>query len=309
MSEAEDDDLVPDDNGEPDQVALPSLNETLRSLPLVEDDHYIGMQATNLAIVEAMLQPMEEDLAGDYWVNERVPIDKFMSVSALTQLWVLGVYEFLRTWRQWVEDVLARCAALDELDPLARASAIERERHRLRQATPESPGGVPYAAGFGRAATDDVYRARLLDALYRSDIPFRRIEALRVHLAKHETPKGNQYASGAGYGRIGHDRSIQFQIPLGKREVTALSRRDISSDLRNMRSDHPLCVLTPAIQMAIEKLPQSSYGIRRVLMTLDDGSVYEGAIAWRRHIVWVKGFDMPPFSADRVVQIKEAPRD
>lgn len=296
-------DAVEDD--EDDEARLPSLHDVLRSLPLVDGDHYIGMQATNLAIVAAMLEPMEEDVAGEYAYTDRLPIEGFMRVSALSQLWIFGVYEFLRTWRQWVEDVLRRCSALDQLGAESREQRLKQELGELRRPSSSSPGGIPYSRGLERAALDSGYRQRLQEALYRSDVPFRRIEAVRVHLAKHEVPKGNEYGSGAGYGRIDIDRSVQFHVPLGDNEVTMVSRRGIERDLRRMADGSPLFVISEELQKAVAKLPKSSYGIRRVRMTLDDGTAHEGAIAWTRHIVWVKGYPMPPFEATRVVAIEE----
>ena len=39
-------------------------------------------------------------------------------------------------------------------------------------------------------------------------------------------------------------------------------------------------------------------------MKLEDGSEFEGAIAWKPHIVWVKGHIEPPFEAHRVAKIE-----
>jgi len=288
-----------------DEARLPSLHDVLRSLPLVDQDHYIGMQATNLAIVASMLEPMEDDVAGEHAYTDRLPLEGFMRVSALSQLWIFGVYEFLRTWRQWVEDILIRCNNLDRLDAEGRKERLKQDLEELGRASPSSPGGLPYSSAFERAAVDSGYQQRLQEALYRSDLPFRRIEAVRVHLAKHEVPKGNEYGSGAGYARIDIDRSVQFHVPLGDNEITMVSRRGIERDLRRMADGRPLFVISEKLQKAVAKLPKSSYGIRRVRMTLDDGTAHEGAIAWTRHIVWVKGHPMPPFEATRVVAVEE----
>lgn len=290
---------------EDDEARLPRLHDVLRALPLVDGDHYIGMQATNLAIVASILEPLEDDVAGEYAYTDRLPIEGFMRVSALSQLWIFGVYEFLRTWRQWVEDVLKRCQVLDRLDAGSRDERLKVELEVLRQRSPSSPGGIPYSRGFEQAALDSTYRRLLEEALYRSDLPFRRIEAVRVHLAKHEVPKGNVYGSGAGYGRIDIDRSVQFHVPLGDNEITMVSRRGIERDLRRMADGSPLFVISEELQKAVARLPKSSYGIRQVRMTLEDGAVHEGAIAWMRHIVWVKGYPVPPFDAKRVVAIQE----
>jgi hypothetical protein len=291
--------------GDEDESRLPSLHDVLRSLPLVDDDHYIGMQATNLAIVASMLGPMEDDLAGEYAYTDRLPVERFMRVSALSQLWIFGVYEFLRTWREWLEEVLKRCKVFDRLDARSREEWLRRELDELRRQSPSSPAGMPYSRGFERAVLDSAYRQVLEEALYRSDLPFRRIEAVRVHLAKHEVPKGNAYGSGAGYGRIDIDRSVQFHVPLGDNEITMVSRRGIEKDLRKMADGSPLFVISEDLQKVVARLPKSSYGIRSVRMTLEDGTAYEGAIAWTRHIVWVKGHPVPPFDARRVVQIEQ----
>jgi hypothetical protein len=79
-------------------------------------------------------------------------------------------------------------------------------------------------------------------ALDRSEIPFRRIEALRVHLAKHEVPKKGLYGSRAGYSRINYDGSIQYHVPLGGNEVDTITRRRIADDIRELENDRVLSV-------------------------------------------------------------------
>lgn len=137
---------------------------------------------------------------------------------------------------------------LGSLDAERRNEQLKQVLEGLRRESPASPGAVPYSTGFELAATDSGYRQWLQEALYRSDLPFRRIEAVRVHLAKHEVPKGNEYGSGAGYGRIDIDRSVQFHVPLGDNEVTMVSRRGIERDLRRMADGRPLFVISEALQ-------------------------------------------------------------
>lgn len=76
-----------------------------------------------------------------------------------------------------------------------------------------------------------------------------------------------------------------------------VSRRGIETDLRRMADKGPLFVISEELQKAVAKLLNSSYGIRRARVILDDGIAHEGAIAWTRHIVWVKGRPLPPFEA------------
>src|SRR5574337_1181491 len=82
-----------------------ALAEVLQSLPLF-DDLYLRMQATNLQIVDGFLEEQELALLKEYLQLERTPIPFLMFVSALSQLWVFGVYELLRTWRHRVQSVL-----------------------------------------------------------------------------------------------------------------------------------------------------------------------------------------------------------
>src|SRR6202042_3012357 len=108
--------------------------------------------------------------------------------------WIFALYELLRTWRQRVRDLrqettkIASVApangqdaepALNELAVVYRHSQLKRFR--------DEPG----------FATD------VNDAYDRIEPLFRRIEALRMNLAKHEVPKMKGVpALAPGYGRI-----------------------------------------------------------------------------------------------------------
>jgi hypothetical protein len=83
-----------------------ALIRALQSLPLLGDDLYLRMQAMNLGVVDRFLVGIELELLQEYEQLERTPMASATFVSALTQLWIFGVYELLRTWRQRVGDVL-----------------------------------------------------------------------------------------------------------------------------------------------------------------------------------------------------------
>lgn len=190
--------------------------------------------------------------------------------------------------------------------------AIEQELAKT-QVTPEASfdafGAPPHRDAFVEAVKSAEYLGVVRDALHRSDLPFRKIEAVRVHLAKHEVPKSKGlYGAGAGYTRIDFGGSPQFHIPLGNNEVDLVSRREIADALKGMLTA-PLFVINERLEELIAKWPTDSYGIRMARMTLDDGQEFEGAIAWSRHIVWVKGHDRPPFEASRVEAVQPLPQD
>ena len=280
------------------------IDDVFKSLPLFEHDLYMRMQAMNLMIVDSIIEDMETDLLAEYIRIERTPAMSVMMVSALSQLWIFGVYELLRTWRQRVREVLRFGDEAAAMDSSARDARITEKETKLR-------GGadrlfvIPHGSAFRRSALEDQYREVLRSALYRSEIPFRRIESLRLHLAKHEVPKRHGvYGAGAGYSRIDHDGSIQYHVPLGDSEVDLISRSKIAQDLRELLDDRPLVVLSAELQAKVKKLPQHSYGIKRVVLRLNDGSTFQAAIAWDMHVVFVRGYGVAPFPPDIIVDVE-----
>src|SRR5215475_8441053 len=81
-----------------------SLYETLISLPIF-DDPYVNMQAHNLGIVDTILTEMEGAVLRECFDSESTPASALV-LSALSQLWIFGLYEILRTWRQRTSKVL-----------------------------------------------------------------------------------------------------------------------------------------------------------------------------------------------------------
>jgi hypothetical protein len=88
-----------------DDVPQAGIAEVLRALPLC-DELYLGMQAMNIDVVDQFLEAQESRLLTEYMEDERTPFPTVMFVSALSQMWVFALYEFLRTWRQRARDLL-----------------------------------------------------------------------------------------------------------------------------------------------------------------------------------------------------------
>ena len=76
-----------------------TIDDALLSLPLF-DNVYFRMQAMNLSMVDEFLVGLESDLLAEYMEIERTPVQSALFVSAISQLWIFGFYELLRTWRQ-----------------------------------------------------------------------------------------------------------------------------------------------------------------------------------------------------------------
>lgn len=290
----------------------PDLASALHGLPMLVDDLYLKMQAVNLAVVDTLLEDMETQLLDEYIKLDRTPIPTFTMVSALSQLWVFGVYELLRTWRQRARHVLQFADEVHSLVPKKRAARIALQKETVRSASAVPDHADPqYYRAFERAATDEGYANVIRAALDRSERPFRRIEALRVHLAKHEIPKTKgSFGMAPGYGRIdSFTGSIWWEVPLGSMEVDALTRREVASECRNLASSRPLPLLPGAIRDGLAQVAEYSYGIKRVVLLLDDGSAYESYVAWDKEIVFVPGHTDVPFDVGRVVGVRYEPSE
>src|ERR1041384_2333051 len=111
-----------------------SFNSGLPKLPLFDEDLYLGMQATNLQVVDHILRDMESQLLALYIEKERTPGPVAMVVSAFSQLWVFGLYEILRTWRTRGERILEFAASLEGVSEDARMRLIEEKKRRVQKA-------------------------------------------------------------------------------------------------------------------------------------------------------------------------------
>jgi hypothetical protein len=178
----------------------PRFRDVFSQLPMFED-LYMGMQAMNLDIVDDVLEQEEATLLREYIELERTPVPQALFVSALSQLWVFGMYELLRTWRQRVNDVLKFVYATQKMKAAGRKTFIAARRRKVKRITQHAIDS-PWKY-FSKALRGKNFLSQLENAFDRSELAFRRIEALRISLAKHEVPRSDGMAAMApGYGRI-----------------------------------------------------------------------------------------------------------
>jgi hypothetical protein len=196
-----------------------SFAELEWNLPLF-DDLYLNMQGQNVMLVDFYLQDLERDLLRKYVEIESTPFPEVLIVSALNQMWIFAVYELLRTWRQRVrklkQDVQKPVQPFNS--PARDLPELYRNRH------------------LQLARTEKKFAAELEKAYQRVEPLFRRIEALRMNLAKHEVPKMKDVpALAPGYGRIDMmSGSMQWQVDLGKNVVDLVSRKSLADHLRTV---------------------------------------------------------------------------
>src|SRR5882672_7151262 len=285
-----------------------NLIRALHAMPLLGDDMYLRMQALNLGVVDEFLMQAESDLLREYIEIESTPVPSAIFVSALTQLWVFGVYELLRTWRQRVREVMTFVKALHRVGPAARAKLMKAEKDRLTVAAPHGEEiELRRWRPLETASLDPNSIAELQFALDSSERMFRRIEALRVHLAKHEMPKAKgSTAPAPGYGRIHNETgAIYYQVLLRGNEVDMISRRDIADDCRNLLVDKKTTFLPVGVRPQLKKIAEWGYGVKRVRVTLANGRICGGVfISWNMEVIGISQHTEAAFDARDVVRIQ-----
>lgn len=285
---------------------LPNLETVLRNLPLIRDDLFLGMQATNLYIVDQILEEMEHQLLAQYIEEERTPVQSAITVSALSQLWIFGLYELLRSWRARAENIIKFSESLEGKGGEERERLITARKRQIESAGAPSDNLVTRWPTFERAVSDAGFVVRLQSAIDGSEILFRRLSTLRVTLAKHEIPQQGGYALAPGYGRIDESNgSIYWQVLLGNHEVDMLSRREFAIDARRLSEDQSALVLPRPIQTQISKFPKVSYHLKRTKVTLKSGEQCGGVLVfWNKIVVAVLGQGKIPFAARDVVAVE-----
>lgn len=231
----DDEDLDRAGENEPSMDPTEELWRVFRTLPLMSE-LFLGMQARNIVVVDQYLREMERQVLGVHIREERTPIEELMTLSAFSQLWVFGLYELLRTWRQRTIELLALKKKLD-------AAPTDEDRQVLileANALGESPSGIEglsqllHKERVDAIATTDLAES-LAKALELMDGPYRQLEILRVTLAKHEIPKTGKRSIPSfspGYARQNMlDGSLTWFIELKDGSQQLISRSELVEDL------------------------------------------------------------------------------
>jgi len=218
-----------------DSQGHPHILAALLTLPLF-DGLFLRMQATNVSIVDSLIEPMESDLLSELIETERTPIQSAMSVSAMSQMWMFTLYELLRTWRQQVQALLKVADALKGTPREDRSAALEMRAEKIKGSREDGNMALEMQRDNVMRLEDGAFVERLRDSFALLEPIFRRIEAVRVTLAKHEIPKARGLVAFApGYGRIdSFTGSIYWQIDLKDGTVDVINRRSIADDLRSL---------------------------------------------------------------------------
>jgi hypothetical protein len=293
-----------------------TLIRVLQSLPLLGDDLYLRMQAMNLGVVDHFLVDIELQLLQEYEQLERTPMASATFVSALTQLWIFGVYELLRTWRQRVGDVLEFVQNLpSEKKPALRLERMKAQEAKLA-ANSRGEGKIKDTRwpAYKKVADDANFAAKLQSAKDNSERIFRKLEILRVHLAKHELHQSERSAAVApGYSRISMDTgTMYYQVTLpGKSlpgEVDVISRRDIADGCRDLLRDKSKFIIPIVLRKELKdskNFPEFGYGVKQIKIFFRNGSSCDGVfVYWNVEIIGMRRRSKELFDARDIIRIE-----
>jgi hypothetical protein len=209
------------------------------SIPLC-DDLWLGMQAQNIAIVDHIIRQFEQQALQRYYAEDSFSIADLAPLSAVSQMWVFALYEFLRTWMQRASKLIGYFEKL-----AAQKTPEEREAY-MQKITDEAKERAKhiriapqfYTVHVGRVGNSDFIKGI---REYRDEIKhlFRSVEAIRLPLAKHEMAgsKSEKFmAEAPGYGRVDTQTgSMYWQINLPDGYVDVINRHNLADGFMSMK--------------------------------------------------------------------------
>jgi hypothetical protein len=142
-------------------------------------------------------------------------------------MWIFAAYELMRTWRQRGQDMLK----------WAGNGGLEAKLAHLKRKTAYVHfGRESRARQIEQVLANPALLQTIRDDLRRTYIPFARLEAIRVSIAKHEIRgQKNSVALMPTHGRINRwCGSIDFELENEGVIQGTVSRRDIADELRNI---------------------------------------------------------------------------
>jgi hypothetical protein len=218
----------------PEIIEASEITEALGRLQLFGDDPSLYTQAFNLAIVDQFLMTLEYDLLRKQFAEEKTPVRESAFLSALSQMWIFAAYELMRTWRQRARNIIK----------WADNGILEQKLQELEQELGyEHFGRTLRAKQLKRVVVSPSMLDRIRSDMRLTHIPFARMEAVRISLAKHEVRgKKNSVALMPTYARINSwCGSLDFELETGLYTMGRISRRDIADEIRALstHSDPP----------------------------------------------------------------------
>lgn len=188
------------------------------------------MQAFNLGVVDQFITTLEYQVLEKLSIEEQTPVPEASFLSAQSQMWIFAAYELMRTWRQRVRDMIKWYENGGLTAKLAQLEKDDGYRHFGRQIRATQIKTILSNPGLVDALRRD---------MKRTHIPFRRLEAIRISLAKHEvSKKSGSVALYPGYGRINSwCGSLDYDLENGQYSMGTINRRDIADEIRALAAN------------------------------------------------------------------------
>lgn len=221
-----------DDNFEHDEIPYESWDKLdfsiitmgMKRLPFFKDDVYLGMQAMNVGIVDSVITEQEYALLREWFKIERTPTELAMAVSALSQMWIYGLYEALRMWRD----------RYYQFEKLRQAGGIKPKLENMSDNDPLNLTIEVRKRQLLRYKDEAAYRLEIEETWTNIEPIYRMIELFRMNLAKHCAPgKDGMVPRAPGYGRINHwCGAMDYELIEKNGDYSILNRRNIADALR-----------------------------------------------------------------------------
>jgi len=87
------------------EITPDELTTALHSLELLGGEMYLGLQVTNLTVIDQFIMGVEHDNLQEYFRTDKTPPET-MFLNAQSQMWIFAAYELLRTWRARAKDTI-----------------------------------------------------------------------------------------------------------------------------------------------------------------------------------------------------------
>ena len=207
-----------------DDLDFSIITMGMKWLPFFEDDLYLGMQAMNVGVVDSVITEYEYALLKEWFEIERTPTETAMAVSALSQMWIYGLYEVLRMWRD----------RRFQFKKLYENSGIDLKLSAMPDDEPMNMTLEVRKKQLKRFKEDPEYRDRIERTWIKMEPVYRMIELFRMNLAKHCAPgKDGVIPRAPGYGRINRwCGAMDYELVEKNGYYTTMNRRDIADALR-----------------------------------------------------------------------------
>jgi hypothetical protein len=196
------------------------------------DDLWLGMQVRNIAIVDMMVvREIEKENLDGYVENDKPTMHVIMLLSAVSQMWLFSLYEFMRTWREKAKHIISTAEEYRSVLPRKRAKFLETV---LTNAEGKLKFVKVAPNFYGRQLakiTDDAFVASVQKYFDDTDGLFHQVEEVRMSLAKHEVARKRGFAAEApGYGRMSYyTGAIYWQYMTKYGSLEKADRREISN--------------------------------------------------------------------------------